>query len=763
VPTMNTAGIIAKNSCATLAAFACVLILGVAPVLTGCGEVSNNPHPSGSEKTNTMFVPFRERSPKYLDPASSYSNDETPYTYQVYEPPYGYHYLKRPYELVGRAAEAIAQPRFLDKNGQPLGDDVPGEQVAETVFDLKIKPGIRFAPHPAFATDAKGELVYHHMKREDVADKYKVTDFKQTGTRELTADDYVYAIRRLATPRIKSPSFSTMADYIVGLKEYGETIAATDKALRKDLAPTDRDLPFLDFRKYAFDGVQAVDRYALRIRVKGKYPQFKYWLAMTFFAPVPWEAESFYAQPGMAEKNLTLNYWPVGTGPYMLTDYVENRHHVLERNPNFHGETYPCEGEAGDREKGYLSDCGKALPFIDKIVFDIEKEDVPLKSKFMQGYYDSPAIERLDFGTSMIVSIGDSKEKEKEFREKAIKLPTTIEANNWYIGFNWLDPVVGKGSTPAATERNRKLRQALSIAIDWEEHIAIFEQGQGVPAQGPLPPSLFGYREDGPSAFNPVVYQRNAGGKPVRRSLDEAKKLLAEAGYPDGRDAITGRPLVLNFDYQSSASPKNKSLLDWYTKQFAKIGVQMEVRATDYNRFQDKISKGSVQIFFWGWLADYPDAENFLFMLYGPNSKALTNGNGENNTNYQSPAFDKLYEQMKFLDDGPAKQKLIDQMISIVQQDAVWSFGYFPTSAAAFHQWISNGKPTQIIRNHISYLRLDPDLRARKLAEWNKPIWWPVPLILFALLGAIVPAWFAWRRREQETAGRTLAVQMGQP
>ncbi len=112
---------------------------------------------------------------------------------------------------------------------------------------------------------------------------------------------------------------------------------------------------------------------------------------------------------------------------------------------------------------------------------------------------------------------------------------------------------------------------------------------------------------------------------------------------------------------------------------------------------------------------------------------------------------------MKFLEDGPEKQKLIDRMIEIVQHDAVWSFGYFPTSAAAYHQWITNGKPTQIIRNHIGYLRLDPELRARKIAEWNRPIWWPVPLILLALVAGVVPAWFAWRRRERETAARTLA------
>jgi len=739
------------------AALGLALALAATALLSGCDPVLNNPHSSGAEKTNTMFVPFRERSPKYLDPTSSYSNDETPFTYQTYEPLYGYHFLKRPYELVGRAAQEVARPRYLDRAGRPLPENAPGDLVTETVFDIHIRPGILYAPHPAFARDDQGGYLYHTLQREAVAHKHRIADFPSTGTRELVANDYVYAIRRLATPRVKSPSYSTMSEYIVGLKEYGEKIVRIDRDLRRDLKPTDRDLPLLDFRKYDFPGAVALDSHTLRIRVKGKYPQFKYWLAMTFFAPIPWEAEVFYARPGMAQQNLTLNYWPVGTGPYMLTDYIENRRLVLERNPNFRGEPYPCEGAPGDREMGYLADCGKPTPFIDKVVFDVEKEGVPLQAKFLQGYYDSPAIESLDYGTSLIVAMGDSKEKEKEYREKGIRLPTAIEANSHYLGFNWLDPVVGRGDNPAQAERNRKLRQALSIAIDWEEQIAIFERGQGMAAHGPVPPSLFGYRADGPAAFNPVVYARDASGAAVRRPIEDAKRLLAEAGYPEGRETASGKPLVLNFDFLGSASPGNKALLDWYVKQFAKIGVQLEIRATDYNRFQDKMNRGSIQIFVWGWLADYPDAENFLFMLYGPNSKALTHGNGENSANYQNPEFDRLFQQMKFLEDGPEKQKLIDQMISIAQQDAVWSFGFFPTSAAAYHQWITNGKPTQIIRNHIGYLRLDPELRARKIAEWNQPIWWPVPLLLLTLLAAIVPAWAAWRRRERETAARTLA------
>src|SRR6476646_1071771 len=125
---MHIAGIPRAAAGTALALLGAALALFAAPILTGCSEVSTNPHPLGSEQTNTMFFPFRERSPKYLDPTSSYSNDETPFTYQVYEPLYGYHYLKRPYELNGRTAEEVARPRYLDKDGNALPGDAPGDQ-----------------------------------------------------------------------------------------------------------------------------------------------------------------------------------------------------------------------------------------------------------------------------------------------------------------------------------------------------------------------------------------------------------------------------------------------------------------------------------------------------------------------------------------------------------------------------------------------------------------------------------------------------------
>jgi ABC-type transport system substrate-binding protein len=315
---------------------------------------------------------------------------------------------------------------------------------------------------------------------------------------------------------------------------------------------------------------------------------------------------------------------------------------------------------------------------------------------------------------------------------------------------------VGHGKTPEQAERNRKLRQAIAIAIDWEEYIAIFEKDQAQAAHGPIPPGLFGYRADGPAAFNPVVYERDKDGKPQRRSIEQARKLLAEAGFPDGRDAKTGKPLVLNYD-TNATSTAAKSMMDWYQRQFAKLGIQLEIRATDYNRFQERIQKGSHQIFFWGWLADYPDAENFLFLLYGPNAKALTDGNGENAANYQNPEFDKLYERMKYEEDGPAKQKLIDEMIEIVQKDGPWSFGFNPKGAGTYQQWVYNGKPTAIIRNMLPYLRIDPAQRTARIAEWNEPIRWPLLLIAALLLVALVPAWLGYRRRERENAARDLA------
>ena len=717
------------------------------PVLAACSpKPVNSPYARGHEQENILYTAFSQRSPKYLDPASSYSTDETPFTYSIYEPLYGYHYLKRPYELVPRAASSIDAPRYLDADGNTLPDDAPGEEVAISEYDIAIQPGIEFQPHPAFAKDSDDAHRYWPMDRSDIEGRFSMSDFAHTGSRELTAHDYVYALKRLASPRVVSPIFGLLSGHIEGMQEYGQRLREQDEKARSEQGSNIR-LPWLDLRKENFSGVQALDDHTIRIRVQGKYPQFKYWLAMTFTAPVPWEADRFYHQPGMAEQNLSLNTWPVGTGPYMLTESVINRRHVLSRNPNFRGEPYPCEGEAGDEQAGLLADCGKQTPFIDRIEFSLEKESVPLMGKFLQGYYDIPEVGRGDYGVSMQVAAGDYVEKAELYADRNIQIRSATAAQQFYLGFNWLDPVVGEGDTPEQKERNQKLRQAISIAFDWEQFVSIFQDDQAQVAHGPVPPDVLGYQPL-PEGMNNQVYEETDG-RVQRRDLDEARQLLKEAGYPDGRDEKTGKPLILHFD--SAGGTGSSAMLDWMRKQLAQIDIELEIRATDYNRFQDKMRRGTAQMYMWGWVADYPDAENFLFLLYGPNAK-VENG-GENASNYQSDEFDRLFDEMRFLDDGPEKEAIIHRMIKIVQKDAPWMFGYFPKSGGAWHGWVANAKPTQMVRNTLQYYRIDPELRARSIQSWNAPVWWPLWLLLGLLsAGAVAVMWLAWRRDQSVVA-----------
>lgn len=737
-------------------------VLTACIAMGGCG-VSNAPQPKELLAENVFFTSFQER-PKYLDPVSSYSNDESIYTYAIYEPLFQYHYLKRPYVLEGRTATEVPTPKYLDKNGNPLPDDAPSEQIATSVYTVHIKPGIKFQPHPAFARDAQGNPLYLDLKPEQIADKFTIHDFAlegaATSTRELTADDYVYQIKRIASPYVSSqyvsmpsPMYSLMSQYIVGLRDLGERLRAERKAALAARPARDQYLPWRDLRELPFDGARAVDAHTLEVRVNGKYPQFKYWLAMPFFAPIPWEADKFYAQRGMAANGLQFNSWPVGTGAFMLWSQSPNRY-VLKRNPNYRGEPYPCEGMPGDRERGLLDDCGKPLPFLDQIVFSLEKEKQPEEAKFLQGYYDAPRVERLDTAFPLLKEVMDRSGRYEMIRDHGIQLVNTLEPNNWYMGFNWLDPVVGKGNTPEEQEKHRKLRQAISIATDWEEHYTVFfdTYGPAQTAMGPVPPGLFGYRE-GEAGINPITHVWK-NGRAERRPLEEAKKLLAEAGYPDGRDEKTGRPLVLYYD-SNGVGPAYQARLDWQVKQMNKLNVQLEIRSADYNRFQDRMRKGHAQIYFWGWLADYPDAENFLFLLYGPQAK--TKYDGENNSNFEDPEYDRLYNRMKDLPDGPERQATIDKMVDLVRHEAVWMFGLYPGSTGLYQSWVGNAKPTIIIRNHIQYVKVDAKQRVQKIAEWNRSQWWPIGVGIGLLLLLAWPAWRIWRHRENATARKSYA------
>ena len=696
-------------------------------VVTACefGAV-NSPYPDKNPELDTLYTSFSLR-PKHLDPARSYSANEIAITGQIYEPPYQYHYLKRPYQLEPLVASDMPEVNYLDENDQPVAED--SDDVAYSVYTIPLKSGVFYQPHPSFARDETGNFLYHDLNNEQLEEIEKLADFEQTDTRELKAQDFVYQIKRLAHPEIHSPILGLMGEHIVGLTDYAQQL----RELRQ------QDQPF-DLRDLPLEGVKAIDDYHYQIKVYGKYPQLRFWLAMPFFAPIPWEAEQFYAQPGLIDKNITIDWYPVGTGPFYMTENDPNRRMVLSKNPHFHGEFYPTEGDPGDAEAGLLDDAGKPLPLIDKIVFTLEKENTSYWGKFIQGYYDVSGISSDSFDQAVQVSSAGEFGLSDAMKEKGIQLETAVGTSTFYIGFNMLDPVVGGYS-----EKAKKLRRAIAIAIDHEEYISIFANGRGIPAQGPVPPGIFGY-VDGEAGINPHVYDWQ-NGEPVRRPLEDAKQLLAEAGYPKGRDAETGEPLVLYFDVPASG-PDSKAQLDWLRKQFRKLNVQLVIRSTDYNRFQDKMRRGQAQIFQWGWNADYPDPENFLFLLYGPNGKVETGG--ENAANYENKAFDKLFESMRVMPNNDERLEIIQRMADIAREDGPWVWGFHPKMFTLYHAWNHNIKPNLMANNTLKYRRLDTELRQELQNKWNRPTVWPLLLLLLALLLVILPAAMVYRHKKHK-------------
>ena len=709
-----------------------VWLLMLAASIAGCGKQPwNDPYRSDDVGRAIFYGAFAER-PKHLDPVSSYSENEAQFTGQIYEPVVQYHFLKRPYQLVPLTATALPEARYYDKDGQPLPADAPAEMVAAAVYRVNLKQGIRYQPHPAFAQRGDGTYFYADLKATEVARYGTLADFTHTGTRELIAEDYVYEIKRLVHPHLHSPVAGLMGKYIKGLTALGEQMAKNEGA----------NTGFVDLRKYDFDGARVIDRYTFEIRITEKYPQFRYWLAMSFFAPVPWEADRFYGMPGMKERNFTLDWYPVGTGPYMLTENNPNRRMVLKRNPNFRGEPYPERGAPGDAVAGMLGMAGKTMPFIDVAYYSLEKEEIPQWTKFLQGYYDVAAVLPDSFDQAIQFGVKGEAELTPSMLEKGIKLVTAVEQSVSYMGFNMADPVVGGDS-----ERARLLRRAISIAVDFEEMVSIFANGRGVPAHGPIPPEIFGYRA-GQAGINPYVYEWRAG-HAARRSVDDARALLRQAGYVDGRDPATGQPLALYYE-AIGGGPSGKAQLNWYRKQFEKLGIQLVIRVTDYNRFQEKVREGTAQIFSWGWNADYPDPENFLFLLYGPNGKSKHGG--ENAANYHNEEFDQLYVRMRALPNGAERQRLIDRMVEIVRHDSPWLWGFHPMAYALNHTWYGNSKPNLMARNTLKYKTIDEDLRTRLRAEWNTALLWPVVAVVSLLLLSAIPAWRSYRARQRAPA-----------
>ena len=715
----------------------------------GCG---NNPYRPGETEADTYFGSF-SRAPERLDPTRSYWSHEAVIIDQIYEPPFQYHFLKRPYEIIPLTAQAIPTPTYFDKDGKRINEKDPSpDSVARVEYIITLKPGIMYQDHPCFAKNADGSPAYANATLADIEDFDLPCDFEHKSTRELEARDYVLQIRRLADPTLSCPIYSTIKSYMVGFEELHDTYSQMledERARRKADAGANysqekdelKNPILLDYEKPSFGGAEVIDKYTYKVVLKTKYPQILYWMSMHFFAPMPIEALQFHTQPAMIDRHIVINQCPIGTGPYVLTRFKANEVMELRRNSNYHEDHYPSEGMPSDAEAGYLEDAGKRLPMIDRQVYHMEKVAMSRWRKFLQGYYDGSAIASDVFDAAIDMQMGEEARLSENMVEKGIILNTTIRTVLYYTLFNMRDDVVGGYS-----EKQCKLRQAISIAIDHNEYLDIFENSRGILGQGPIPPGIFGYR-DGEAGVNPFTSDWDPVRKRhVRKPLAHAKQLMIEAGYPEGRTP-EGKPLTLHYDHSSSGDPTFRATFGWVQRRLKLIGIELRERGTDLTRYRQKRATGSWQVCRNGWVADYPDPENFLFLFYGPNGKVETGG--ANSTNYKNKKYDTLFKQMESMQNGPDRQELIDQLMKILQHDAPTIWDQHPVSFELFHSWYKNNKPHDMSSNLMKFKRIDADLRSKRQEEWNQPILWPVFLLGILILIAVVPASVAAYKRER--------------
>lgn len=575
--------------------------VAVALAMTGCTKKRFDENDS----TLNLSLPANVKG---LDPINANDQYSATVIAQMYEGLLQYNYLKRPFTLEPKLAEAMPE---ISKDG--------------LTYTFKIKKGVKFQDNAAFK-DGKG--------------------------REVTAQDFIYSWKRLADPRNTSEGFWIFDGKIKGLNEWAQAVKG-EKA--------NYDTPV--------EGLTAPDANTLVVKLTGPYHQLGYVLTMPFAAVVPHEAVDKYG------KEFLNN--PVGTGPFVLekaSDWVRNSKITLKKNPTYRTDTYPSQGEATDEAKGLLADAGKQLPFADKLVFNEIVESQPRWQNGLKGNYDYFDIPKDNYESA----VKNKTEIAPELGAKAMKLDITPGLDVTYIGFNLLDPVLGK---------NKALRQAISVAYDTPTYIEKFLNGRGIPAQGPIPPGIEG---NDPAYKNPNT----------QFNIAKAKELLVKAGYPEGK----GLP---EFTYEGLSDTNARQGAEYFTQAMAAIGIKVKINSNTWPQFQEKIKSQKAQIFGIAWGADYPDAQNFFQLFYSKNRSP-----GPNDTSFNNAEFDKVYEASLKLPPGPERTKLYFQLRDIVAEETPWIFNAHRLGYKIVHGWVNNFKWTEVGYDYPKYLRIDAKKRA---------------------------------------------------
>ncbi len=481
--------------------------------------------------------------------------------------------------------------------------------------------------------------------------------------RELKAQDFVYGIKRLALPSLQSQGWWVLDGKVVGANAFHDLLLHAPaqeltQVFQKDL-----------------EGVKALDEYTLQIQLIKPDPSLLPLLAMNFTSPVAHEAVEKYSDH---QGNLTDH--PVGTGPFVLKRWNRNREIILEKSPTYRGEKYPSTGSMAFAQLGMLQDAGKTLPFLDRISMQVAKEDQPRWLNFLKGNRDAIVLPKDNFRQAIVDQVNLVPDLVKKGMHLHIETGSVIR----YISFNMRDPLVGGD--------HKFLRQALSSAIDRDEWISIFTNGTGKKMVSAIPPGI----QDRPKVEG-IKYDLN---------LARAKELLKKAGYPGGK----GLPPI-RFDLRG-ASTTDRQFGEFITEQFAKIGVQTDISTNTFPAFLEKMKQGSTQVAYGGWSMDYPDAENIYQLLYGANQAP-----GPNESNYNRPEMNLLYEQISVMKPGPKRAQLIEKMDQLLQEDCPWALGYYEAAYDLAQPWLMNYRANTIILNRFKYYRVDAEIRKRYLED----------------------------------------------
>ena len=476
--------------------------------------------------------------------------------------------------------------------------------------------------------------------------------------RELTAADYVYSIERLVDPKNRSPN----AFYVEG------KIAGLDALAAKAKANGGR----LDYGAHVA-GLETPDRYTLRITLTHSDYTFAQVLALPALSAVAREVVEAYPNDVAAH--------PVGTGPYRLKEWVRASKIVLEANPGFRGFTWDFEPGDDPVDRTIAARMrGVRMPQVGTIEISVMEEPQSAWLAFQRGELDILNVP----STFAPVALPNGKLAPDLARQGVYLSRILLPAIN-YTAFNLTDPVVGGLSNDKIA-----LRRAIVMAYDIDAEVNVIRKGQAEPLSMPIPPGVAG--------FDPRYHNG------LRHDREAANALLDRFGYrkgPDGHRRLPdGKPLVLHYASQTDALAREFDEL-WQQAMDA-IGIRLVI---DKGRFSDQIREAIAchhQLWSYGWIADYPDGDNFMQLLYGGNV-------GQSNVAcYKSPTYDALYRQSRLLPDSPARTRLYEQMARQFEADTPWRLGTAPYQNSLVRPRVIGYKAHPVLLADWIYVDVEP-------------------------------------------------------